>query len=1223
MTSRRFTIPALCAVLGILALSLSSASAALTHNLLSSFGAFGSVQGVSIDQSSGAVYVLDASTGTIEKFDAAGAPVNFSALSSNTIEGVGGGGTPENELAVDNSAGPAHGDIYVVSSSRVAVYAASGAPLGELNGAVEAEVPGAPWGFACGVTVDPTGNVIVGIYPGNVSKYTPVANPVTNTDYTESMAGVNGPCNVAADSEGNVYAASYFGGVTRYSALQFGSPSAEGTLIDPAGTTLAVDPSTDDLYVDEGERVAQYSSAGSDSPGTLLGVAPGVGGESISFSAGVAVNATSGNVYVSDNGHGRIDILGPAVTIPDVTVTAASNLTTSTATLNGTVNPDGLPANCEFEYAPVTGGSSGTAPCASSPGSGSSPVEVSANVSGLQPNTTYRLKLIATNANGANLASSEFTTLSPPLVDQESGTNVAYTSTTLNANVNPKGFATTFHFEYGLDTSYGTSTPVPDRGLGAANTDVLASVSLAGLQAGHTYHYRIVATNANGTTNGPDKTFTTFATPVATSDECPNAQLRDTQQATYLSDCRAYEMVSPPEKLGGNVAADGSMTQATPNGDKIKFTSTTAFGDAQASESRGVEYLSQRGAEGWTTHGINPKLAAPPNAIFKSSEYVGLSEDLTKGVYFALTPVLPGHLNVETVANLYLRNDVLAGPPGDYELVSDSDFPLPPRKSESQTIETAFDAASSDWSHILFETAAVLTEEAVGTNPSLPKVYEWHNGSVRLAGILPSGEPSEGSTGGLGSGIGSFPGNWTQHTISSDGSRVVFEGGPSGGPAEGKMNVYMRIDGAETVQLNASERSEPDPNGPQPAKYWAATADDSRVFFTSSEALTDDATPGTSNYYMYEVGAPAGHRLTLLAAPKEPTLGPAINGISADGSYVYFTSSRLQPGDPNSNDVYVWHNGTVRFVVPRDSVGVASGGEGGWGEEGRYYGQVLRVTPDGRTISFLSPSAAVARMAGYEYPAGPLVGGPQQVYVYKYDSDSITCASCSRGGTLPEGHNAGYGAELLTDGLDAFGSANLAVSTYLDHPLTDDGRYVFFDTPAALVPDDTNGRRDVYEYDTTTDRAHLISSGACACESVFVEASADGRDVFFVTHQSLVRADVDDNGDLYDARIDGGFAAQNQAPPAPCEGDDCQGPAAGAPLATIPSSATFVGVGNAHPATRAAVKKRSLTRAQKLVKALKACKKKPRKRRAKCEAQARKKYKTKASVKRASHRAGR
>jgi hypothetical protein len=781
---------------------------------------------------------------------------------------------------------------------------------------------------------------------------------------------------------------------------------------------------------------------------------------------------------------------------------------------------------------------------------------------------------------------------SAPTVDLEFSANVGVSTATIGAEINPQEAATNYRFEYGTSSSYGTSAPLPDAAIGAGTSDVKVTLPLAGLQAGTGYHYRVLAMNAEGTTAGPDHILKTFATEGTEGEACPNALLRGAQGASYLPDCRAYEMVSPANKNGANIAADATFTQSSLSGDAIKYYSTTAFGDAQGIEQRGAEYVSQRGESGWTTHGINPvQSSGSLTSTYTGSQYQYLSPDLAKGVYFALTPVTPGHPDVERVANLYLRNDILSGPPGNYELLSDcpvcGSTPLPARSLFAAGDEVAFAGASADLGHIFFESTSKLTAEAAATNPELPKLYEWDHGAVRLAGILPGGEPAEGSVAGAGAGGGTNlgEGGWTEDAISSDGARVVFtagegfHGGGIGAPYEG--NLYMRVNGAETIQLNTSERSVPDPNGAQPARFWAATSDDSRVFFTTKELLTDDSPENAENLYMYNAAAPAGRRLTLISVDREPGgsdgstafVGTAVAGISADGSYVYFTDDDLLvPGQPPfeglSQALYVWHEGTVRYVASRERVDPGSA----WGESGRLNGTNFRVDPSGVQAIFTSNDVRTAKGLGYENePSGAgqceLYRGPvtpcDEVYNYDYTTNKLVCVSCDSTGAAPLGNN-GFSAAHGVD--SAFGFAFSYTRTqYINNALSEDGRYVFFDTVDALVPRDTNHRRDVYEYDTATGQVHLISSGTCACDSLLVDASPDAKNVFFVTQQPLVRADVDTNADLYDARVDGGIEAQNSAPPAPCEGDDCQGPVSGVEAFAPPSSATFAGPGNTSP----------------------------------------------------------
>jgi hypothetical protein len=788
---------------------------------------------------------------------------------------------------------------------------------------------------------------------------------------------------------------------------------------------------------------------------------------------------------------------------------------------------------------------------------------------------------------------------SAPTIDSESVKNVEVTVASLHAKINPNESATTYHFEYGPTTSYGTSVPIPDSHIGSGFEDVAVSQFLSGLQAGASYHYRVVATNTEGSIDGSDLIFRTYPEQVATVDSCGNALLRQAQFSSYLPNCRAYELASPPgnEKGGANVAAEETKTQASVDGNAIKYVSLTAFGDAQSTETIGAEYISQRADDGsgWTTHSINPKQVAMPFAVYNSSRYIALSDDLTKGVYYALSPVTNGHPNVQKNDNIYLRDDLLSAPPGNYELLSDSVQALPAGTGFEGNPETQFVAASSDWHRIIFESVHDLTVEANGLSAEVPKLYEWHDGVVSLSGILPNGEAApvsiaSGSVGGV-SGT-----SWPTHAISADGSRIVFTFPQSG--AAGKL--YMRIGGEQTIQLNVSERTEPDPSGEQPAEYLASTPDDSKVFFSSTQALTDDASASGQKLYMYDFDAMEGKHLTLIAGD-----ATAVSAVSDNGAYVYFTSgTTLVEGAPrvegNDVDLYVWHNGVLRSVgatLPGGSKfwGVA------WGNFGVGSRNTLRIGNDGQTAMFLTSDTATARRLGYDNTESCadkqcektglgrdvqrcrevikyqdqrgeeiVQENCREVYLYSYDTDKMTCVSCDPSGARPvndAGINIGIeeSSDILFTGLNHR-------SPYLTHPLSDDGRYAFFDTVDPIVPQDTNGRRDVYEYDVSTGELHLITSGVCGCDSRFVDASADGSNAFFATRQQLVRADIDGSADMYDARIEGGIPSQNQPLSTPCEGEECQGPAPSAPAFSLPASSTFAGAGNTTVRPRSVVK---------------------------------------------------
>ncbi|HEY2767532.1 MAG TPA: hypothetical protein VGI76_04705, partial [Solirubrobacteraceae bacterium] len=760
MVVRRFGLSAVTVVASVLVslvLLAGSASAALTHPYKFSFGSWSSnfVESVALD-GAGNVYTFD-SAGRIEKFDGSGNPVNFAATGSNKIEGLDSTGSFLGQIAVDNSAGAQKGDIYVATGSHVAIFASSGGSLGELNGNIESEVPATAgmWGTPCGVAVDKEGDVYVGLSSGHVFKYVPSGNPAANTDFSSSLNGLESVCSLAVDSAGSVYATGWFGGpVHKYEALQFGALQAEGSLVAESATAVAVDPSDDHVYVDLSRTVAEYDSAGNQATVSEGGRGPST--ESHALAAG------GDTVYLADDQSKEIDVLGPSVVLPDATATEAVGVTTTSEALHGTVDPDGVPVTaCRFEYG--ISEFTDSAPCSPEPGAGSEPVEVGATVTGLTPNTSYNLRVVAENANGKTIAQAiGFTTPSTPLLSFDSPREVTYESASIEAQIAPMAGSASYHIEYGPSAAYGQRAPAADatiKSTGVNTEYVTVKQPLSDLQRGTAYHYRVVATNQYGTTTEDDRILNVPAPPATAADGCTNAAIRQEQHASLLPECRAYEMVSPVDKRGGDIAAVPGRTQAAVDGNSIKYMSKTAFADAIGSEAPGAEYIAARSAEGWTTHSINPPQGSVFFGVSGLASYLASSPDLTKGVFFGRTPVLAGHPNVENVSNIYLRNDLQTSGAGHYELLSDAVSPVQPPKGVEDEPEINFDAASADWSHILFESYSDLTANTAGMNPSLPKVYEWDDGVVEFVGVLPDsacGTPpclAEESIGGNGAGI--------------------------------------------------------------------------------------------------------------------------------------------------------------------------------------------------------------------------------------------------------------------------------------------------------------------------------------------------------------------------------------------------------------------------------------------------------------------------------------
>jgi phosphodiesterase/alkaline phosphatase D-like protein len=239
---------------------------------------------------------------------------------------------------------------------------------------------------------------------------------------------------------------------------------------------------------------------------------------------------------------------------PSATTNAASSVGSTTATLNGTVNANNLSTTVTFEYGLNTSyGKLVTAD--QSPVTGSTNTAVSKGLTSLVPNTTYHYRVVASNANdtvhGADMT---FTTgSSAPTAATNAATAVSTTGATLNGTVNANSDSTTVTFEYGLDTSYGSTVTAAQSPV-TGNSNTAVSAVLTGLTSNTTYHYRVVAQNSSGTTYGADMTFFTD----------PSGPTATTQAASNVGNTSAT--------LNGTVNANNNQTTVT-----FEFGPSTAY----------------------------------------------------------------------------------------------------------------------------------------------------------------------------------------------------------------------------------------------------------------------------------------------------------------------------------------------------------------------------------------------------------------------------------------------------------------------------------------------------------------------------------------------------------------------------------------------------------------------------------------------------------------------
>jgi hypothetical protein len=667
--------------------------------------------------------------------------------------------------------------------------------------------------------------------------------------------------------------------------------------------------------------------------------------------------------------------------------------------------------------------------------------------------------------------------------------------------------------------------------------------------------------------------------------------------ASHLPDCRAYEQVSPVDKNAADASGDPGFVESSSSGNSVSYFSLVPFPEVVGA-TEFSSYLSARVGDNWVTQGLLP-LTEP----YAGAEVLGFINNNNEAVVYVgeeesmlLAPGAvagPG----DVFGNVYLRNNLT----GEYRLIA------------AGVGAVQFAGGTPSGSVVLFSAILGVGQELGGvTDPNfVPYVFEWNRetGQVSLVGEVGGGAPQEGAVAGTNENGG--VNTYDQNAISETGSRIFFS---QLGEVEGEK-LYMREPNANrTVDVSEGD-----------ASWRAATPDGSEVFYTEDEKLF------LFNVDMFE--ASKKPEPEALAEAREELAGSGAEvlgtlGISNDGTYVYFVAEGVLAGDENGNgekaepgeaNLYEWHQSNpIEFIarlklsVPHDESdweGYALD-EPGASEQGY---KASRVSLDGTKVLISSK----AKLTSYNNAEN------HEIYLYTatepLSATNPRCVSCNNAIAA-----AKYPAYLsLSNAVSV-----TPFSAFMTRNLSREGTRVFFQTQEALLPQATNGQENVYEWekegvgkcgvnegDESGGCLYLISTGQSTNASYFGDASENGEDIFFFTRQSLVSQDRDDNADIYDAREDGGIAEQNPASSeAPCESETCRGAPGSGPAFGAPSSLTVSGSGDLAPPAelRAPTKLKAkplLTSTQRLAKALEVCdKKQKRRQRARCKAQATKKY---------------
>jgi hypothetical protein len=668
-----------------------------------------------------------------------------------------------------------------------------------------------------------------------------------------------------------------------------------------------------------------------------------------------------------------------------------------------------------------------------------------------------------------------------------------------------------------------------------------------------------------------------FAFPAAAGAYATAAPPLTYSSTAGLPDGRVYELATPANKFGNEVAEYGflksSFGVASADGNAVLYEGEGPLNEGATSGNGLTLFVSQRTAHGWATRSATPR-GAP--GVAEPEENNGLFLN-TVSWFLPSTDLSHLAFSTQEAADVALPDDrrslnnfYLAGPDTSVEpiwvarsLVGN------PAQSPPGEMPVPI-GGSTDLSTIYFmypgtENTSTLLPEEEGKSAS--ELYEWRNGILSDAGVLPGGttSPSRAIPAAQPAQFGQFglmpPAQFANNQVSVDGSRAFFIRSDS----EGTTELYVHETAADGTQRSVlvsqsqlpGHVGEPASDGPLPVPttewmtageggtmgppwYVFATPDGSHAFFRSADRLTSDAPAGA---------APKTYEFDLETEQLEylPGATGSIVAVSHDGSSFVFENTASAPYEldrwtagPNGGAV----TPIVQLPTPANGVcGIVCVGP-------------AQISTNGSVVVFSTESP----IAGFNDE-----GDFKQVFRYDAAANELSCVSCPPHGVVPSGDAIMSNMDQIINE-DAFKTINSATDTRAVS--TGDDR-VFFDTPDSLAPQDANGVRDVYEWENGT--VFLLSGGASTTNSIFIGTGESGGDAFFTTTDGLVRGDNDGARDIYDARVP--RPGDNPPPEAvPCQGDVCQGPPSVPQLLGAPASATFNGLGNLAAPTQPAIK---------------------------------------------------
>jgi hypothetical protein len=920
---------------------------------------------IASDPSNGSVYVVDGAFGGMAKWLSDGAPTPTYTIDdtfSSLFSGTGG-------VAVD----PVTHDVLASDGSST-VYrldGATGAVLSTFDGSDTEE---GTFSHAASLAVGPAGTIYVhDSGRPRVEQMSPAGAAQGALPLSEGAT----PLGVAANGQ--------TGEVVVLESLSGGGYGLEG-------------------FTPSGDRVflTRVPSAVTNAP------------------VGIAVDPATGRIYLADE-IGFVFVFDPAVQ-PGIDAPVVSQIAGDQVHVSAVVAGGGETTTARIEYCPASADCADFA--ASDPSDPSNPwirepdhtqlgetgdpaaeETIADDITGLSPNTTYRVRVEAENSLTDNTsATTTFTTaVIPPVVETGPASDVKAESAVLAGTIDTIGDQTTYHFEYGLTDAYGNTAPAGAKGIAGNDRDPRTFTrAITGLMPGTTYHYRLVAQNSGGEAAGADRTFTTLAGDALT---------------------RGYEQVTPVDKRGASVQTIGGF-HAAADGSALEYITTQAPSNANSAP-QAIRLMSRRGTSDWSDW----SLLDPPMAVIRqilSSLTLAVSSDFDHTMVVSNRALTPGA--VEQGANLYVV-DVRTGV---RTLIGTSTAPSAFLNMAGLGKANMFFAGAPDFSWIVFASEAPLLPGVTA-----PAIYQWTEGEgLTLESRLPDGSVPTGATSGR-----------VTRQVSDDGTATYFSLNPGL-----QAGVFRRADGV-TKPISVSERAG-DPPGAQLGILDGISSDGRYAFFHGLQ-LTDDAPPTFGNLYRYDA---VTDDLTYIATLSFD-FGSFLNandvlGVGADGQTVYYHSG---------GHTMVWHDGqeqqvdaqAVAFMFPsRNGRYVAY-------QRGIFTGDVLLYDLARQDSSCISCPVGGAPDAGNPRLPSPDRNISNRLPVTVTDEGLAFFDTTAR--LVTADHNGKRDVYSYQDGtVTLISPGDQAFDAYYADA-SDDGHDVFFGTAQPLVGRDVDQAADIYD----------------------------------------------------------------------------------------------------------------------------------------------------------------